>query len=425
MTIGNYAFYNCELLSKITILEYVDTIGKGAFDNSTLATIYGITGTYAETYATEKGIEFVDINNTEKYQIVFLDSDGSEIDSTTIISGNSMILPAPKKSDYSFIGWAITADGEAEYAPGAEFTPDSDTTLYAVWESASVSVTEVNLNKSSMELTVGEAEKLIATVIPTEASNKIVKWTSSNSDIASVDQTGKVTAISEGTAVITVTSSDGGKSASCNVTVKAKNTDEEFDENSPQIIIGKVEAMAGETIEVPISIANNPGIAGIGFEVGFNDSAMSLVGIEYGIWVGTDNSDQNPAPGTIAFSFSNASNITADNVIVTLIFKVDEETATGTYNIEILESNVSDQDISLVQMAHNNGSVSVIDYIVGDITGDSEIDSRDAVLLAQFLAKWKVTLNESAADCNADGAVDSKDAVLLAQYLAKWKVTLG
>ncbi|MBR3966737.1 MAG: InlB B-repeat-containing protein, partial [Clostridia bacterium] len=61
----------------------------------------------------------------------------------------------------------------------------------------------------------------------------------------------------------------------------------------------------------------------------------------------------------------------------------------------------------------------------GDVNGDGTIDTKDAVLLAQYLAKWSVTVSEAAADCNNDGIIDTKDAVLLAQYLAKWDVTLG
>lgn len=61
----------------------------------------------------------------------------------------------------------------------------------------------------------------------------------------------------------------------------------------------------------------------------------------------------------------------------------------------------------------------------GDINGDGKINTKDAVLLAQYLAKWEVTLDTYAADCNGDGAVEVKDAVLLAQYLALWDVTLG
>lgn len=63
--------------------------------------------------------------------------------------------------------------------------------------------------------------------------------------------------------------------------------------------------------------------------------------------------------------------------------------------------------------------------VYGDTNFDGAVDTKDAVLLAQYLAKWEVEVDSSAADCNADGVVDTKDAVLLAQFLAKWDVTLG
>lgn len=62
--------------------------------------------------------------------------------------------------------------------------------------------------------------------------------------------------------------------------------------------------------------------------------------------------------------------------------------------------------------------------IGGDSNNDGKIDIKDAVLLAQYLAEWTVTINKTAADCNGDGKVDIKDAVLLAQYIAEWDVEL-
>ena len=54
-----------------------------------------------------------------------------------------------------------------------------------------------------------------------------------------------------------------------------------------------------------------------------------------------------------------------------------------------------------------------------------DINSIDAVLLAQYIAGWDVELDGIAADCNGDGDINSIDAVLLAQYIAGWDVTLG
>ncbi|MDL2297328.1 Ig-like domain-containing protein [Bacteroidales bacterium OttesenSCG-928-B11] len=85
------------------------------------------------------------------------------------------------------------------------------------------SVTGVELNKTKLALQVGETETLTATVIPQDADDKTVSWASGNTAVADVDNNGKVTAKAIGTAMLTVTSTDGGKTASCAVTVMPCN----------------------------------------------------------------------------------------------------------------------------------------------------------------------------------------------------------
>jgi len=81
-------------------------------------------------------------------------------------------------------------------------------------------VTGVTLNKSTLSLSVGGTEQLIATVTPNNATNNGVSWSSSNPGIATVSQNGTVTGVSVGEpATITVTTNDGNKTASCAVTV--------------------------------------------------------------------------------------------------------------------------------------------------------------------------------------------------------------
>ena len=88
-------------------------------------------------------------------------------------------------------------------------------------EPAPIAVASVTLDSSSMTLVEGESQKLTATVSPSNAENKEVIWTSSNSSVASVKD-GLVTAIKVGEATITVKTDDGGKTAACKVTVNAK-----------------------------------------------------------------------------------------------------------------------------------------------------------------------------------------------------------
>ena len=87
-------------------------------------------------------------------------------------------------------------------------------------KAAAVAVTGVTLNKATLSLIAGASETLTATVAPADATNKKVTWKSSNAAVASVDANGKVTGVKAGEATITVTTEDGGKTATCKVTVK-------------------------------------------------------------------------------------------------------------------------------------------------------------------------------------------------------------
>jgi len=87
------------------------------------------------------------------------------------------------------------------------------------FQSIAVLVTEVTLDKTELALAVGGTETLSATITPEGATNKNVTWSSDKEAVATVDSTGKVAAVAEGTAAITVTTKDGGKTAVCNVTV--------------------------------------------------------------------------------------------------------------------------------------------------------------------------------------------------------------
>ena len=106
-------------------------------------------------------------------------------------------------------------------------TSKENTSIYAektvtvTYMLLTVPVTDVTLNKSALSLSVGDSEILVATVVPPRATDKSVVWSSSAPSVASVDQGGKVTAKSAGSAVITVTTNDGGFTASCDFTVAA------------------------------------------------------------------------------------------------------------------------------------------------------------------------------------------------------------
>ncbi len=93
------------------------------------------------------------------------------------------------------------------------------TVTAAATEPEVVPVTGVTLSQTAVTLDIDQSITLTATVAPENATNKAVTWASDKTDVATVDSNGKVTAVAAGTANITVTTADGGKTATCAVTV--------------------------------------------------------------------------------------------------------------------------------------------------------------------------------------------------------------
>ena len=111
-------------------------------------------------------------------------------------------------------------------------------------------VESISVNKTTVELVEGEGVTLTAKIAPSNATNKNISWKSDNALVASVDQNGTITAIKAGKATISVISEDGGKSATCAVTVKAKVI------NVSSVTLNKtsVSLKVGETITLEATV---------------------------------------------------------------------------------------------------------------------------------------------------------------------------
>ena len=83
-----------------------------------------------------------------------------------------------------------------------------------------IEVKGISLNAQTAEIEIGKTFQLTATINPSDATNKNVAWTSADKSIATVDQNGLVTGVKVGTTLVTVTTVEGGRTASCAITVK-------------------------------------------------------------------------------------------------------------------------------------------------------------------------------------------------------------
>ncbi len=114
---------------------------------------------------------------------------------------------------------------------------------------STIAVTGVSLNKDSLTISAGKTETLSATISPANASNTAVNWTSTNTNIATVNANGVVTAVAPGTATITVTTVDGEKTTSCSVTVtKIGVTSVTLSKSSLDLYVGGSDATLTATV---------------------------------------------------------------------------------------------------------------------------------------------------------------------------------
>ena len=158
---------------------------------------------------------------------------------TGLVEGEEVTLVAtlaPENATEKTVEWsssdekvATVKDGKVTaVAPGTATitvkTVDGEktATCKVTVEKKGIPVNKVTLNKTTQTLEIGSEVTLVATVSPSNATNKKLTWSSSNSEVATVDQNGKVKAVKAGTSSITVTTEDGGKKATCAVTVNNK-----------------------------------------------------------------------------------------------------------------------------------------------------------------------------------------------------------
>jgi surface protein len=186
-------------------------------------------GTIKDIGMKELPTEAVEIDKNKDYTVVVKISYPQDIESYHLTlqevrdaqAGKYPDLPEGKtflssQDDSSVIHWNSISDGTVFAGLKANHYLNAYTNNL---EDSTVPVSSVTVSPTQKELEVGVVQQLTATVLPTQATNKKVTWTSSNPSVAVVSETGQVTAKAAGTARITVTTEDGKKTATSSIEV--------------------------------------------------------------------------------------------------------------------------------------------------------------------------------------------------------------
>ena len=246
-TIGDSAFVNCTKLTQITVPRNTTLIASNAFSYPKKMTMYGPSDCYAQTYASGKGIKYVtqDIHATsvslditektaERYDDFQLTATIAPLNFTDAVVWTSSNEEVATVSDTGYV--EICGVGTAV------ITVTAGNVKAACKITVPQLIDWIEFDEDEIELKAGETYQLKPYISPSDATNKKLKYTSSDTKVAEVSASGLVTAKSEGEAKIRAAATDGSDEyAVCYVTVtgKAKVTGITLDRTSAEVKRGE------------------------------------------------------------------------------------------------------------------------------------------------------------------------------------------
>ena len=300
-----------------------------------------------------------------------------------------------------------------------------------------VEATSIVLNQETLVFTAeGQTTPLTATVAPADATDKSVTWTSSDETVATVSSDGVVTAVGEGTATITATTNDGTNlTATCTVTVNipADEPDTDISQIDNVVYMEHTEASAGTEQTLSIRMKNIAAIRGFQFTLHLPEG-VTVVKDEDDYIIAELAQDRLPAKdrheieatekqdGSIEFLVSSTRDQTFtgnDGEIMTIAISIADNVAAGDYPLTMTYVKLSESDINSYYLTpYVKTTLTISDYMIGDINGDNIVDISDYIGVANYILGNPPTgFIEKAGDVNADGIIDISDYIGVANII--------
>ncbi|MDD6085399.1 MAG: Ig-like domain-containing protein [Oscillospiraceae bacterium] len=293
-------------------------------------------------------------------------------------------------------------------------------------------ITSMSLDSNVLNLMVGVTKKLTLTKVGNDTTYEptdMVKWTSSDEKVATVDEDGRVKALSVGYTIITVTS-EYGISVDCLVNVSVPSMEIKADSS--------VTIITGSESEITVSLVPETASEVLTWTSG-NEEIATVVPDE-------NTKAQNKQKATIkglkagTCSITVSTNRSADDSgkvpeqrTITIVVIVTDCTHSETYEKITkqpteTEAGLKDVYCKICNKLLKQNVPVTIDEVgekikLGDANNDEAIDSKDAVVILKYYAaklanSQEVEINKKQADINGDGNIDSKDAVMVLRYYA-------
>lgn len=275
-----------------------------------------------------------------------------------------------------------------------------------IYEYQYTKVESVSLDVTYSDLAVGDTLKLNATVLPTNALDKSVKWSTSDSAIATVDNNGNVKALKEGVVTITAITNDQAKSAICTLNIVSKNVSS-ITLDSTVYTVNKGSAINVIPTILPSTAVNKE------YEIEIKDSNIARV--EGKSIVGVTEGE------TIATFITQDGKLKAEAII---IVKSNEDIGITIDSSLKLENNIiSKIDLNSNKVSHiknkitTNYEIKFIDINGNELSNDSYVGTGTKV---QFINNQNILYEYSIivyGDIDGSGVINARDLLMLQRYI--------
>ncbi|MEH7226712.1 Ig-like domain-containing protein, partial [Bacillus sp. JJ1566] len=365
------------------------------------------------------------LNITNPVEGIQLSSTEMTLDTSTNKTGNLTATVIPENATNKKVLWSSTNEKVATVDQTGKVTAISagkakiiatteDKGLKAESEITVISsVTGIKVNKEEFRLngTINETETLIATVLPENATNKVIVWTTSNPTVATVSSEGVVQAVGLGTAAITATTEEGGYKASANVRVTG---DASFYIESEKDIVEK-----GEEVSLEIFANKVEDLKQFNLNVNYDQNLFELANItlheEFGVIGTTAELITTDKDGNVTIQgkhINDSESLKGTIGLVKLVFKAKTTTQQGVFALQSNSELIDNKDVLFLLRNPISKKIAVTN---ADVTGDNTVAVNDLSKIAKAFGKLTgETGYQGILDMNKDGTIDIVDIAYVA-----------
>lgn len=197
---------------------------------------------------------------------------------------------------------------------------------------------------------------------------------------------------------------------------------------NPTLVVESKSAASGSSVEISISVVNNPGIAGAKICVEFSDKLTLVEAVSGETFSALDYTAPESLKSSCFFNWDSLdAEVTDDGVLLTLTFDVSENAEPNeALNIDLTYrfGDIYNSNLDSLEFNVTNGCVTIVNYIPGDVNSDGVVNGKDVTLIRRYNAGSSVEINEAAADVNDDGVINGKDVTLIRRKNAGYDVEL-